>query len=167
MFPLLVIVSPTGLQLVLKDVMGGCRLVRQGLRCVDRALAVFKANPLWAQELLKAQNVERPNPLIYWGDTRWNSKVSALKRLVVLAHTVNFILLSKGGQTATYRILDEELVSMGKAVQFLEPMCTATDVAQTDSSTMRDMWVQLQVFSSFFSHFSPIPPFSGNLQTPQ
>lgn len=99
-----------GMQLLLKDAFAHILLVRQAWKCVERILAVFKSNPLLSEELLK---VQRPDPgciaknLVRPGDTRWNSRLAAMKRIAELHASINFVLAGQKSQTASYKILEQ------------------------------------------------------------
>ena len=126
-------------------------IVKTAMSCLNRILQVFKVNPSYHEDLANAQQTEgKPKSLIYFGETRWNSKVVALRRLLSLAHAVNFVLISKGGQTATYKVLDEEIACMTLSIKFLTPICNATDKAQTDETSLRDLWMKIQVLLCTF-----------------
>ena len=46
--------------------------------------------------------------------------------MLELAGTVNYVLMSKGVQSQTYRLRDDELKSLELVVPFLEPFAAAT-----------------------------------------
>ena len=68
--------------------------------------------------LLRAQT-ENPFSLIEWGATRWNTKVDAMKRFHQVNVAINYVV--DGTVQKTYRLNDEELRSMEKAILFLTP----------------------------------------------
>ena len=78
-----------GWQLVLSNIFDMMPLVKQ----VDRVLRIFDRNPNMKEILLRAQQTN-PRSLVYWGETRWNSKVDAMSRVLQLSSAINFVLMT-------------------------------------------------------------------------
>ena len=103
-----------GFNLVLNEIFSKSSLVRMAWRAVERILSgtcrlrylyhlfpssftVFKSNPLWQEEVLKAQTGDDVVPLsiLGFGKTRWNSRVECLERMVILVAPINLVLSKK------------------------------------------------------------------------
>lgn len=135
----------------MKDVFTHSDLVKQAMRAVDRVLRVFERNPALVDVLLKVQVVPpgeeplrchlqfRPSyvppifRLVYWGDTRWNTKWDAMTRVHKLHIAINAAMAHDPAQNA-YHLNEEEVRSMGIVLPFLHPICIATDRYFTHNS---------------------------------
>eukprot|EP00667_Euglena_gracilis_P018531 EG_transcript_19701 len=130
-----------GFQLVLQDTFNSAALVRQAMRAVDRVLRVFQRNPALNDWLLKVQHVQegsRPHKLVYWGETRWNTKCDAMQRVLELHDVVN-VVMSKDPVQVPYRLNSEEVRSMELVLPLLKPICHATDRVQANETNLRTL----------------------------
>ena len=88
----------------------------------------------------------KPLSLLEWGATRWNTKVDAMQTVLKLSTAINYVMVQK-----TYRLNDEELRSMERAIAFLTTFCAATDKSQKDDVTLVDAFRQLRQLQAHFS----------------
>ena len=97
--------SAHGLQLVMKDLFCHSNLIRLAFRVLERMYNVMKKNPTLVEAVIAAQGSadgQKGLTFKWWGETRWNSKVDALERLIILVPAVNFVLAGQPPQTAGY-----------------------------------------------------------------
>lgn len=127
---------------MLKDIFSHSTLVKQAFRVLERMFNVMKKNQHLVDAVVAAQDStdgKKGLTFKWWGDTRWNSKVDSMERLLVLVPAVNFVLSSQPPQTASYFINAEEVRALKLTIPFLKPLCLATDELQKDSSTLVDL----------------------------
>ena len=74
-----------------------------------------------------------PRSLVCWSETRWNTKVDAMSRVLELSSAINFVMDEHVQKP--YRLKDEEIRSMEKVQPFLEPFCQVTERLQKDDAT--------------------------------
>ena len=86
------------------------------MRAVDQVLRVFERNPNMEEMLLRAR--EPPLRLIYWGSTRWNSKVDAMERVYTLHESINYVMQRQPAQ-AGYKLLEEEVQKFRRQIDML------------------------------------------------
>ena len=80
---------------------------------------------------------------VVWPGLHMLSTLSSFPKVALLLTTVVFFSVT-GGQTATYKILDEESTAIIQSVTFLSPFALATDKMQKDDSTLREVWKIIQ-----------------------
>ena len=66
-------------------------LFQRAMRGIGRVLRVCEKNPNMSEMLLRSQEGDRPLKLLYWGETRWNSKVESMERVFRLHGAINFV----------------------------------------------------------------------------
>ena len=132
-----------GLQLVMCDLFKSDPLVMQAMKAVDRVLRVFERNPNMSAVLLRAQNEGRQLQLIFWGATRWSSKVHAMRRVYELNAAINFVISEEPAQK-NYILKEEEVSSMLKCLPLLEVLAEATDKAEQVDATLAGMFKVMQ-----------------------
>ena len=93
-----------GWKLALKDIFQKVQLVRVAMAATDRILRVFERNPNVKEILKNAQ--KSPLSLIYWGETRWNTKIDAMMRVAHLSSAINFVMEETVHE---YKLKDEEI----------------------------------------------------------
>jgi hypothetical protein len=107
-------------------------------------LDTFKSNNNYLLELRNLQasklQTEDIKALIRPTDTRWSSSVAAVRRLYLLRSYIKFILSDIPESTWDY---------LQDLINFLEPFETATNILQTDSSTIYCFYKQYRALLSF------------------
>jgi hypothetical protein len=115
------------------------------MSAVELLLRLFKlkANRLKLKEL-QLTAVGKHRCLIAPNDTRWSSWLMASHRLLELKSYVEMVQPQQGNFWT----------NLGEVVRFLQPFQLATDVMQSDSSTVYDMYQQ---FKALLKHVDSIP----------
>ena len=106
--------------------------------------------------LARSQEGQRPLRLLYWGETRWNSKVDAMGRVFLLHAAVNFVL-SNCPEKTQHRLLEEEIASMAKSLPFLKIFADATVRIQKVDTRLSDIHGILENVQSRLAEFSLDP----------
>eukprot|EP00662_Eupelagonemidae_sp_cell21_P027382 gene27382-9682_t len=114
------------LQLVLKDFEENIPVVKSACDTIDKVLEVFGKSPESKEELRDAQRtlgVDKPLELIRPGKTRWNSKIDAWRRLLILRTAI---------AAAGHTIRAEAWRSITKSIALCAAFGVATNKLQGD-----------------------------------